>query len=89
MDTYKEQLNYLVSLVESDKNIDWEEVCKKLNLNINKDSLRKAFNTTKFSGYNVYKYFQNLQEQHRYSEQGMKRIFHCIYQNQKSVHFQN
>jgi hypothetical protein len=53
--TYEDKLDYLVELVENGKKIDWDYAVKRLGLNINPDSLRKAFNTTEFSGYNVYK----------------------------------
>jgi CspA family cold shock protein len=53
--TYEDKLDYLVELVESGKKIDWAYAVKRLGLNINPDSLRKAFNTTEFSGYNIYK----------------------------------
>ena len=60
--TYEDKLNYLVTLVESGKKIDWDYAVKRLGLKMNPDSLRKAFNTTQFSGYNVYKYM--LDKQH-------------------------
>lgn len=44
------------------KKIDWDYAVKRLGLKMNPDSLRKAFNTTQFSGYNVYKYM--LDKQH-------------------------
>jgi hypothetical protein len=60
--TYEDKLNYLVTLIESGKKIDWDYAVKRLGLKMNPDSLRKAFNTTQFSGYNVYKYM--LDKQH-------------------------
>lgn len=60
--TYEDKLNYLVTLIESGKKIDWAYAVKRLGLNMNPDSLRKAFNTTEFSGYNIYKYM--LDKQH-------------------------
>jgi hypothetical protein len=60
--TYEDKLDYLVTLIESGKKIDWDYAVKRLGLKMNPDSLRKAFNTTQFSGYNVYKYM--LDKQH-------------------------
>lgn len=60
--TYEDKLNYLVTLIESGKKIDWDYAVKRLELKMNPDSLRKAFNTTQFSGYNIYKYM--LDKQH-------------------------
>jgi hypothetical protein len=61
--TYEDKLDYLVTLIESGKKIDWDYAVKRLGLKMNPDSLRKAFNTTQFSGYNIYKYM--LDKQHK------------------------
>ena len=56
--TYDEQLDYLYDLVEKGS-VDWEDANRTLDLKYNPDSLRKSFNTTKFSGYEVMKHFKN------------------------------
>ena len=58
---YQDELNYLVKLVENSDTIDWQKAVNDLGIEINKDSLRKAFNTTKFSGYNVYRFMKDKQ----------------------------
>ncbi|HCL4447320.1 TPA: hypothetical protein N2D16_002926 [Clostridium botulinum] len=44
---------------ENPQDLDWQSIVDYLNLNIHRDSLRKACNTTEFSSYNVMKYFKN------------------------------
>ncbi|WP_125154457.1 hypothetical protein [Clostridium rectalis] len=44
---------------ENPQDLDWQSIIDYLNLNIHRDSLRKACNTTEFSSYNVMKYFKN------------------------------
>ena len=43
---------------DNPQDLDWQDLVDILELNIHKDSLRKACNTTEFSGYNVMKYFK-------------------------------
>ncbi|APR02448.1 TPA: hypothetical protein ACXDAY_002344 [Clostridium botulinum] len=46
---------------ENPQDLDWQDLVSMLDLNIHKDSLRKACNTTEYSSYNVMKYFKNKQ----------------------------
>ena len=56
---YQDELDLLVAKVEGENDKDWQELVDELGLSCHPDSLRKAFNVGKFSGYQVYKYFQN------------------------------
>lgn len=58
---YEDELEYLEKMIDSG-NKDWDKAIYDLDLNIHRDSLRKAWDTTKFSGYSVLKYFKNKQE---------------------------
>jgi hypothetical protein len=58
--TFEDELEYLADFVENSTNKkDWKIAINKLNANIHYDSLRKAFDTTKYSGYNVMQYYKN------------------------------
>lgn len=52
-------LRLLVGKKDGIYDIEYEDIIEKLDLGVNRDSLRKAFNTTKYGGYEIYKYFQN------------------------------
>ncbi len=55
----QEELDYLVNMVESENSNDWDKAKEDLKSTDHRDSIRKAFNTTKYCGYNVYKFMQN------------------------------
>jgi hypothetical protein len=44
---------------ENPNDLEWQDIVDILGLNIHRDSLRKACNTTSFSAYNVIKYFKD------------------------------
>jgi 16S rRNA G966 N2-methylase RsmD len=44
---------------DNPQDLDWQDLVDILELGIHRDSLRKACNTTEFSGYNVMKYFKD------------------------------
>ena len=54
----QEELDYLVNMVESENSNDWDKAKEDLKSTDHRDSIRKAFNTTKYCGYNVYKFMQ-------------------------------
>lgn len=71
--TYEDELNYLIELIESDDANDWEKAVYELEMNCHSDSLRKAWNNTKFSGYRVAKYF--IEKQTKYlADEEIERI---------------
>lgn len=53
---YGKILKELTDKCDGISDISWQDIVDKYALDIHKDSLRKAFNVTDFSGYNVYKY---------------------------------
>src|SRR5574344_2752653 len=55
----QEELDYLVNVVESENSNDWDKAKEDLKSTDHRDSIRKAFNTTKYCGYNVYKFMQD------------------------------
>lgn len=55
----QEDLDYLVNLVESENPNDWDRAKQDLKSSDHRDSIRKAFNTTKYCGYSVYKFMQD------------------------------
>lgn len=58
--TYEDELEYLANVVENaNEKRDWKSAVEKLGADIHYDSLRKAFDTTKYSGYNVMQYYKN------------------------------
>lgn len=58
--TYEDELEYLANVVENaNGKRDWKSAVEKLGADIHYDSLRKAFDTTKYSGYNVMQYYKN------------------------------
>lgn len=77
--TYQDELDLLVAKVEGENDKDWSELVEELNLNCHPDSLRKSFNVGRYSGYQVYKYFQN-QRADNYSEQEIERLENLKYE---------
>lgn len=53
---YKKILQELIDKCDGVTDISWQEIIDKYALGIHKDSLRKAFSVTEFSGYNIYKH---------------------------------
>ncbi|MGL5329135.1 MAG: hypothetical protein ACRDD7_07695 [Peptostreptococcaceae bacterium] len=53
---YEQILSDLVNKVDGVNDETWSEIIEKYELNIHPDSLRKGFNVSLFSGYNVYKH---------------------------------
>ena len=49
-------------MVESENSNDWDKAKEDLKSTDHRDSIRKAFNTTKYCGYNVYKFMQNIKQ---------------------------
>lgn len=55
----------LISIKHEDKpdDLDWQDIVEILNLDCHRDSLRKAADTTQYSGYNVMQYFKRKIEE--------------------------
>lgn len=53
---YAKILKDLVDMCDGITDDKWQDIIDRYELGIHRDSLRKAFGTTEFSGYNVYKY---------------------------------
>lgn len=53
---YGKILKELVDMCDGITENKWNDIIDRYDMGIHKDSLRKAFGTTEFSGYNVYKY---------------------------------
>lgn len=47
-----------IKVEESPDDLDWQDIVEALDLNIHRDSLRKAASTTPYSGYSVMQYFK-------------------------------
>ena len=60
-DEFEYGLRLIESKMEKTSDIDWQDIVEELNLNINRDTLRKA-SQTKFGGYNVMKHYKNKLE---------------------------
>lgn len=71
---YLDELEFLAAKVEGDNDIGWEELVAKLELNCHPDSLRKSFNVGRYSGYRVYKYFQEVIENESYTDDEFARL---------------
>lgn len=68
--TYEDELDYLANFVENTTSKkDWKVAVDTLDANIHYDSLRKAFSTTKFSGYNVMQYYKNKETKYLADEE--------------------
>lgn len=72
--TYQDELEILAGKVEGDNDCDWAELVDKLDLNCHPDSLRKSFNVGRYSGYRVYKYFQEKFENEICSDEEIERL---------------
>ena len=55
----QEEVDYLVEAVENDKPVNWDRVKDDLKSDLHRDSIRKAWNVGKYSGYSVYKFMQD------------------------------
>ena len=53
MNNYEKNLQTLIGKVEGSIDMGWDEVCDYIGADIHPDSLRKAFATTEYGGYNV------------------------------------
>lgn len=45
--------------IEKQVDCDWQDIIESFNLNLHRDSLRKAVNVGEFSAYNIYKYMED------------------------------
>lgn len=59
MNNYEKNLQTLIGKVEGSVDMGWDEVCDYIGADVHPDSLRKAFATTEYGGYNVAKYLMN------------------------------
>lgn len=59
MNNYEKNLQTLIGKVEGSVDMDWSEVCDYIGVDVHPDSLRKAFATTEYGGYNVAKYLMD------------------------------
>lgn len=59
MNNYEKNLETLIGKVEGSVDMGWDEVCDYIGADIHPDSLRKAFATTEYGGYNVAKYLMD------------------------------
>lgn len=59
MNNYEKNLQTLMGKVEGSVDMGWDEVCDYIGADIHPDSLRKAFATTEYGGYNVAKYLMD------------------------------
>ena len=59
MNNYEKNLQTLIGKVEGSIDMGWDEVCDYIGADIHPDSLRKAFATTEYGGYNVAKYLMD------------------------------
>ena len=72
--TYRDELDILVDKVEGNNDYEWTELVDKLELNCHPDSLRKSFNVGRYSGYRVYKYFQEKLEDEYFADEEVQRL---------------
>ena len=59
MSNYEQNLQTLIDKVEGNNDMDWSQVCDYIGVDVHPDSLRKAFATTEYGGYNVAKYLMD------------------------------
>lgn len=59
MNNYEDNLRILMDKVDGKLDVDWGDVRDMIGADIHPDSLRKAFATTEYGGYNVAKYLMN------------------------------
>ena len=74
MKSYEDELQTLIDKVEGISDKDWEEMVDDLDLNCHPDSLRKSFNTGRYCGYRVAKYYQNKIDNDIYSSDELAEI---------------
>ena len=72
--TYRDELDILVDKVEGNNDYEWTELVDELELNCHPDSLRKSFNVGRYSGYRVYKYFQEKLEDEYFADEEVQRL---------------
>lgn len=59
MNNYEKNLHILMDKVDGTLNMGWDEVCDIIGEDVHPDSLRKAFATTQYGGYQVAKYLMD------------------------------
>ena len=59
MSSYEQNLQLLIDKVEGRNDLDWQDACDRIGLDIHPDSLRKGFATTEYGGYAVAKYLMD------------------------------
>lgn len=70
----KQELDYLINLVESEESNDWVKAVSDLDANLHPDSLRKSFNVGRYCGYNVAKYYKEVIESECFSSDELLRL---------------
>lgn len=73
MNNYEKNLQTLIGKVEGSVDMGWDEVCDYIGADIHPDSLRKAFATTDYGGYNVAKYLMD-KTANELTEEMVKRL---------------
>lgn len=73
MNNYEKNLQTLIGKVEGSVDMGWDEVCDYIGADIHPDSLRKAFATTEYGGYNVAKYLMD-KTANELTEEMVKRL---------------
>lgn len=73
MNNYEKNLETLIGKVEGSVDMGWDEVCDYIGADIHPDSLRKAFATTEYGGYNVAKYLMD-KTANELTEEMVKRL---------------
>ena len=73
MNNYEKNLQTLIGKVEGIVDMGWDEVCDYIGADIHPDSLRKAFATTEYGGYNVAKYLMD-KTANELTEEMVKRL---------------
>lgn len=73
MNNYEKNLQTLIGKVEGSVDMGWDEVCDYIGVDIHPDSLRKAFATTEYGGYNVAKYLMD-KTANELTEEMVKRL---------------
>lgn len=73
MNNYEKNLQTLIGKVEGSVDMGWDEICDYIGADIHPDSLRKAFATTEYGGYNVAKYLMD-KTANELTEEMVKRL---------------
>ena len=73
MSNYEQNLHTLMDKVEGTLDMGWDEVCDLIGADIHPDSLRKAFATTNYGGYQVAKYLMD-KTANELTEEMVKRL---------------